>query len=134
VYRERKALHRDPARPPDGWRGFCLAGAQGHSTVAGPGSWPKTSLGARVSDRIGVVFICRATATGRTDVEVLRRRMPYGSRHCGDALGRCMERKVPERGDGVLHIVPRSWHIVPVEQPSFGPLLVAELSVRPAAS
>jgi hypothetical protein len=27
-----------------------------------------------------------------------------------------MERKVPERGDGVLHIVPRSWHIVPVEQ------------------
>jgi hypothetical protein len=42
--------------------------------------------------------------------------MPYGSRPCDDALGHCMERKVPERGDGVLHIVPRSWYIVPVEQ------------------
>jgi hypothetical protein len=42
--------------------------------------------------------------------------MPNGSRPCDDALGHWMERKVPERGDGVLHIVPRSRHIVPVEQ------------------
>jgi hypothetical protein len=50
-----------------------------------------------------------------TDVQAPRRRKPYRYWRCSDALGHFLGCEVPERRHAVLHIVSRSWLVVPVE-------------------
>ena len=57
------------------------------------------------------------------DVQAPGRRKPYRYWRCSDALGHFLAGKVPERRHGVLHIVSRSWLVVPVE---VSPPLVAD--------
>jgi hypothetical protein len=49
------------------------------------------------------------------DVQTPRRPKFHPCWHCNDALGHFLAGKVPDRRHGVLHIVSRSWLVVPVE-------------------